>query len=582
MLTIQGSFLVAVATIATVVGVAGQIESLAIVGLAMLIWLWVEWLCFEWARFKLDSFAESIRRTVNSDDAETLTLVTDRDYDVEFAAPIANLPRGYRITLRDVVPDTFAVGGKTSTVLETNLLYWFKTDRKEIRVRYNVQTPICGRYEFPGIQIELIDQRGLFSFEKFAAIPQTATVLPYLIRPQTTVSVLKHNNVQRHLGHHRHTSSGISSELHGIRDYRTGDPPRTIAWKPTARMGKLMTCEFENEVPIRGTVLVDLAAYQFNGRPGPTAGDRAISTSASIAKLLLSDRDPVAMELINDYRANRINHGSGERQLAKIIQNLLIYSNPSPPMDHFLLNDLLQVVFENAIRRFPQLFDERFNQGRTFFRWIFWNKAPWDRMRRALSVVLEHLFKLSPGMANRLQCDDRLFRKYCLKYVDKYNVVSTSTTVAIDPPYQDVGQWLRARNKLTLKLCKRLNQIRSRAKDNELFMLVAPEPHDLLGCEMLEPAIKQCVASGHQVMYIAPERPIIRHVVTDATAADIIQRYSTGNYRKAFSELGERLQRLGVPFARIDDPRLMQLVANEIGILQSSSNRARARRRVFS
>ena len=33
--------------------------------------------------------------------------------------------------------------------------------------------------------------------------------------------------------------------MHHLRAYRRGDPPRTIAWKPTARHGRLLVREYE-------------------------------------------------------------------------------------------------------------------------------------------------------------------------------------------------------------------------------------------------------------------------------------------------------------------------------------------------
>lgn len=574
MLTLQGSFLLASSALATALGIIWHNEALAMLGLTILLWIFIQWLFFEDMRRRMRVFTESIKHSLDRDHAETITLVTDRDIEVEFSMDTRRLSSGYRITLQDTIPDTMLVSGESSAILDSGLRS-HRIGSSKLVHRFSVRTAVCGKVEFPGVQVELADHLGFFREEYFAPASQRATILPFLIRPQTTVSVLKHNNLQRHLGHHRHRSSGISSELHGIRDYRAGDPPRTIAWKATARLGKLMTCEFENEVPVRATLLVDLAAYQFEGRPGPTAGDRAISTAASVAKLLLADRDPVAAVLLRDKSSERINHGGGERQLAKLLQYLMVYSNPHPPMDHFYLPDLVQVVFENASRRFPTLFDERYNYGRTHFRWLRWNKGPEDRIRRALAVVLEHLFELPVGFANRMQFDEPQLRKYCLEYVTRYNVVSTATSVAIDPPYKDVGQWLRARNDMTLKMCEYLNQLRSRAKDNELFVIIAPEPHDLLGCEMIEAAVKQVIASGNRVMFIAPERPVIRGIIQDPLAADIIYRHSNGSNRRAASDLGDRLNVIGASFSRIDDPRIMQLVSTEIGILQSATSRSR-------
>jgi uncharacterized protein (DUF58 family) len=37
----------------------------------------------------------------------------------------------------------------------------------------------------------------------------------------------------------------LGDDVHHLRAYRRGDPPRTIAWKPTARLGNLMVREYE-------------------------------------------------------------------------------------------------------------------------------------------------------------------------------------------------------------------------------------------------------------------------------------------------------------------------------------------------
>ena len=432
---------------------------------------------------------------------------------------------------------------------------------------------------FPGFKLEIADAIGFFRSQQFIARHQTLTVLPFLIRPQTTVSVLKHNNLQQHLGHHRHRSSGISSELHGIRDYRPGDPPRTIAWKATAKLGKLMTSEYENEVPVRGTLIVDLGGYQFEGRPKASAGDRSISTAASIARLLLADRDPVAALLINDQQTLRIEHGCGERHLAKLMQFLIRTSDTLPPLSHFRFSDLVRVVFEHAVLRFPELMDEKYNHGRLPFNLLGLGQAENDHFRRPLAVLFEYLYRLPVGTTIKLQYNNAKMRELCLQYARDYALDSTSTSLALDPPYGDVGQWIDARNRNWLEISERLNQVRAKAKENELFVIIAPEPHDLLSLELMEAAIRTTVAAKHRCVFVAPEPPAMPLIIKDATAAQIFQRHHTGSYRTADSEFGDRLRALGVAFSRIDDPSLMPLVAAEVGMLQSGARRGAGRAR---
>ena len=605
MLTIRSSLLICLSAAGLAFGVLLKQEAVALTSLAILLLIWLQWLSFATMQRSTRKFRKSMERLIDNQSDATVTMVTDRTYEVELRFDLNKLRPGYRITIQDVVPDGFIVTGLSQTVFESPTHgFWPSSGssqpvkpehrreqlteqtspprgRRMARLKYLVQTPVCGRYVFPGIKLEIADTIGFFRAQQFVSFEQTLTVLPFLIRPQTTVSVLKHNNLQQHLGHHRHRSAGISSELHGIRDYRPGDPPRSIAWKATAKLGKIMTSEYENEVPVRATLLVDLGGYQFEGRRLASAGDRAISTAASIARLLLADRDPVAALLVNDEQTIRVEHGCGERHLTKLMQFLIRFSDPRPSLSHFRFPELIKVVFEHALLRFPELMDEKYNHGRLPFRFLNFSAMETDYHCRPLAILFEHLYRLPNGTAIRLQYDEMEMRDFCLQYASDHALDSASTSLSLDPPYHDVGQWINARNRNWLELSEKLNQLRAKAKENELFVIIAPEPHDLLSMELMEAAAKKTVAAKHRCIFIAPEPPPIPNNFSDPTAARIFKRYHGDNYRKAESELGSRLNSIGVAFSRIDNPEVMQLVANEIGLLQSGARRGAGRARAI-
>ena len=604
MLTVRSSLLICLSAAGLAFGVLLKQETVALTSLAILLLIWLQWLAFATMRRSTRKFRESIERLIDNQSDATVTMVTDRTYEVELRFDLRKLRPGYRITIQDVVPDGFVVSGLSQIVFESPVRgFWpsgsIRSDesrhkyeqsseqkskprgRHIARLKYLVETPVCGKYIFPGIKLEIADMIGFFRTQQFVSFEQTLTALPFLIRPQTTVSVLKHNNLQQHLGHHRHRSAGISSELHGIRDYRPGDPPRSIAWKATAKLGKIMTTEYENEVPVRATLLVDLGGYQFEGRPLASAGDRAIGTAASIARLLLADRDPVAALLVNDEQTIRVKHGCGERHLAKLMQFLIRFSDTHPPISHFHFGDLIKVVFEHALLRFPELMDEKYNHGRLPFKFFNFGAMETDYHCRPVAILFEHIYQLPIGTAIRLQYNEMEMREYCLRYASDYALESASTSLALDPPYQDVGQWINARNRNWLELSEKLNQLRTQAKENELFVIIAPEPHDLLSLELMEAAIKKTVASKHRCIFIAPEPPPIPDNFSDPIAARIFKRYHDDSYRKAESELGSRLNSIGVAFSRIDNPEIMQLVATEIGLLQSGARRGAGRARAI-
>jgi len=47
------------------------------------------------------------------------------------------------------------------------------------------------------------------------------------------------------------------AEIHGLRDYRSGDPPRRVHWKVTARRNRLTVREYEDAAPPRLLLVVD-------------------------------------------------------------------------------------------------------------------------------------------------------------------------------------------------------------------------------------------------------------------------------------------------------------------------------------
>lgn len=573
MLTRRATFLIAAFTLLLVVSILNRMEALSLLSLSALIWIGFEWCFFRASLFAANQFESVVTRTVNGSGDDWHTIVTEQPFKVVLEGKLPTGSYGFRFLIRDTTPDTFEIiEGQNFAVVDCGSINQF-------RLAYEMKTSICGQSQFTGVLMEVSDHWGFFKADYFKPVHQKLTVLPFLIRPQTTTSVLKRNNLQQHVGRHRHRKSGISSELLGIRDYQPGDPPRTIAWKPTARLGKVMTCEFESEVPIRSTIIVDLAAYQFQGRPGPSAADRAIVASSSIAKLLLADRDPVAAVLMTSSGMRRIKHGGGERQLGKLLQYFMASSNPNPPLHKYTISLLVEVIFDNCVARFPELFDELFNTGPFRRSFLGLRHGRKNRVRGMLALVLEHLLKLEPGYLVRMQYDDQLMGNACLQYADKFGVLANSTTIAIDADGYSQMDWRFERQRVTKLAADALMDARSRAQDNELFVVVTPEPIDAMGVEILENSVRAAVASNHRVIFVAPQPPKLNSDVLDSNAGRILKQadkpFEAMSRKTPFSEA---INRVGATFSRLDNPALMQLVAMEIGILQSGKRRGKVLR----
>ena len=77
---------------------------------------------------------------------------------------------------------------------------------------------------------------------------------------------------------------GSGQEFHALRDYRSGDDPRQVHWRSTARVGRLVSVEREAERRRRITLLVD-----GRGMGKPEALDAGAEAAVALARRYLQE-----------------------------------------------------------------------------------------------------------------------------------------------------------------------------------------------------------------------------------------------------------------------------------------------------
>jgi uncharacterized protein (DUF58 family) len=555
--------LVLLSAVAAAVGVLLRQEPLALSGLAMLLWIGGEWLRVRIRVLLAGPLVLSSHRTVAGQKRRSLILVIDRDAPVEVTARLSPRLAGLRMRIEDVVP------GETPIVQGSPTLIADLHGPPVLRWQYTLRPAITGALALPGLHVAVSDPQGLFRVERFVPLPQQAAVWPFLVRPQTTVSVLKRQNVQLLPGTHRYRKPGISTELLGIRDYRSGDPPRSIAWKATARLGKLMTREYETEAPVRATVLTDLSPAQYLGRPGPARADRIIAAGASIARLLLADGDPVAALIVSASDSAWLPHGLGERHLARLLLRWLAFA-PSLAVETIELNALTRIAWTCAFRRHPELFDPTINDAPTG--WLSWRRRhPTARQRQQLSFALAVLYEGGVGLPMRLQYDDPAYRRYCRRLLEDHAGTVDPTLLLDAPTAPPIIE-----RQTTETICRGLLAGAARANDNELFVVIGSLPEEATHRERLLDAVRVTRAQHHRVMVIDVGPPPASDRWIDPLARQILAATRQPSEGDRFAEVERALVGLGAKVARLDDARLLQKVASEIEILQLGRTRAGA------
>ncbi len=561
MLTARGSVLLVIAAIGLTAGLIISRPDIALGGLVIVVWIGLNWLGMLWLASRR-TLVDDVSRVVNGQVATRLVLTIGQSVEVRTQWRFPGDRAGLVFDVRDELPDWFQLTAPAARYCGP------RPPGGQGRLNFEIRPVACGRFELPGLAVEVTDRAGLFRLRRFVPCRQSVTILPWLIRPQTTTPVVKTHNIQAVAGHHAWRRAGISAELLGIRDYRAGDPPRTIAWKPTARTGKFMSREFEMEVPVRSTLICGLADWHFAGRHGEgSIGDRVITAAASIGRLLLADRDPVALVLASDKGASRLPHGAGGRQLVRLLHHLLDATGRFHGGGNLRGKELERAVLESVSRRFPELLDARFNSLPSLqWRW-FPTARRTDLSRRRLALALCQLLEFPPGDEFRLACDRRAMADACRHYVRKFGAAgparpASTRIVTTDQRLELIGH-----------LAQCLVQARSRARDHELFVVISEFGGEESVARRLTDAIRVCRAARHRVLVVdAPaESPGTRPL--DATVARMVDQGVLRGDSRLDPAWAHELTRLGVHHAQLDDPALMQIVVRELELIRSGRGR---------
>lgn len=123
-------------------------------------------------------------------------------------------------------------------------------------------------------------------------------------------------------GQHRSPHRGSSSEFAQHREYVHGDELRHLDWKILARTNRLVVKEFVEESNLVAHLLVDGSGSMGFGSLGWTKLDYARWCAASLAHLILRQRDTAGLVLFDTHEREKVPPASGEAQRHSILSVL--------------------------------------------------------------------------------------------------------------------------------------------------------------------------------------------------------------------------------------------------------------------
>lgn len=172
-----------------------------------------------------------------------------------------------------------------------------------------------GLHRFPYLRLTSVFPFGLF--EKAMRYPADLEILVY---PEIfPASGLSHFDPFR-VGEEPSRRPGWSHELRTLRPFRSGDDPRGIHWKRSARMNELIFMEREAEEGLRLSILLDNAVGELADDGQAERFERLVSEAATAAVHYLAEGYEVSLAT----RGETIPHAGGRLQRRRILSSLAL------------------------------------------------------------------------------------------------------------------------------------------------------------------------------------------------------------------------------------------------------------------
>ena len=196
--------------------------------------------------------------------------------------------------------------------------------RQKATLTVNVQSSAAGRYVLHGFRLRSEGMAGLVAASDYLPTPLPLKFLPAVVAGRSGLPSTARDAIDTQvIGQHRRRRRGFGSDFRELRDHVVGDPFRNISWKATARTGKLMVREFEDEVVANAYVLLDVSSTMRGGVPPRTKLAHAIELTTEFASLLAKNQDQLGLITFDEVVYGHIRSGNARRQFKEVVDHLV-------------------------------------------------------------------------------------------------------------------------------------------------------------------------------------------------------------------------------------------------------------------
>lgn len=423
---------------------------------------------------------------------------------------------------------------------------------------YSVGVRAAGKLKLPGVRLTMQDRFGFFQIHRFVPVKQEFRLLPDFFQSAELRPTIKRQNSLPQHGIHRFQRSGTGAELLELREYVPGDPPKSIAWKVSARRDKLMTRKYESEVPVRLHLFIDGSFSTRIGGYGLRLIDQINFVAASAAKAAISVGDPVSGMLVDETGVKRLPWLAGDRGFMQFLKALADFSQTAPPASLTMTPYLMQCALRVCHERYPELLERRYNR-------IPFSFFASTRERFQIAGVVAEVFDLSPK--EHVECihDNSKLANFLHLFLHNAGMPWMAPMI-VAPPDPAAGGLQRM-----LILSDAMGKAIAHARDNEVFVVLA----DLLSCapnlNQLLRVVKLALAKHHRVAFVCPTTTFLRPTAEivepkSSSVRDLMLAAEQSRVRDLAMQMKRELVRLGVSVSFAGEQNAIQMIIAEMGL----------------
>ncbi|HEY3789256.1 MAG TPA: DUF58 domain-containing protein, partial [Urbifossiella sp.] len=375
MLTARGWWFLTLASLILLLGATALPDYTvvpALIALALIAWFLYEWVFFH-IRINAAAARLKVTRRVIQGDRDVPMVWAGLEFEVRVRIENGGPVRIPFIVFEDRLPQVAQlIDGDNEETADVSA-------DEPARIRYSLKAPAPGILRFEGVKVRIADLHGFFFHRAFLHDETEYLILPPLADDEGKQRADKRFNTLPPPGIHRLRRPGSGGELLDLRDYRPGDPPKMIAWKATARRDRLITKEYESDVPVRCVLFVDTSDGMRIGPPAHTPLAYMSGIASGVAQASAGNRDLVGMTTFDEFESQSIKPARTKIHLIGILRRLAEVSGLQPSTKGTPPQQLTARALPLAQELYPELMNKRVNSmplGRLWLplldRWWGW------------------------------------------------------------------------------------------------------------------------------------------------------------------------------------------------------------------